>query len=351
MTVRRGRAGRGTTALAVLGVVAALGACSQDAAGAGDAAVPVGEELDLSTPLEPYLAEIERDTPRGQPNPWAVRFEEAVAACMAEEGFEYHVDELAGVGGVTRPREFGTVAFAEQYGYGESIPLEGATVPMLWNYVPTSEGRAWNAEYRDALSPEARAAYDIALDGAYAEASPDDPPEGEYDPSVHGCHGRASMQVYPDGYIGPEGLADVKQAVLSIYERVEEDPRVVEALGRWSVCMADSGHPGLESLLDAESLVATEIFTAWQEEWADRTGTALGVTDYDVVRRQVPDGLAELRRAEIDLAVTDAQCRLDSGYLTTRHEVQVEIEQEILDTYHADLEAWVTWLRENEPAP
>lgn len=350
MTAGRGRAGRWCAAIVALGVLAALGACSSGSDGGPD--TPDGsapEELDLSTPLEPYLAEIDRDTPQGQPNPWAVRFEEVIAACMAEQGFEYHVDELAGVGAVTRPREFGTVAYAQQYGYGESIPLEGSALPMLWNYVPMGEGRTWNLDYRESLSPEAKDAYDIALDGSYAEASPDYLPEGEYDPSRHGCHGRASQEVYPDGYIGPEGLGDVKQAVLSVHERVEEDPRVVEALEVWSSCMADAGHPGLETLLDAESLVAIEIFPAWQETWLESTGTNLGVTDYDVVRRQIPDGLAELRQAEIDLAVTDAQCRVDSGYLTVRHEVQVEIEQEILDRYEADLDTWVLWLRENAP--
>lgn len=113
--------------------------------------------------------------------------------------------------------------------------------------------------------------------------------------------------------------------------------------------MADAGHPGLMSTWDAESLVSTQIFEAWQQEWVDKTGTNLGVTDYDAVRERIPDGLAELRQAEVDLAVADATCRESSGYLATRHEVEVEIEQEVVDLYRADLDAWVTWIRENRP--
>lgn len=312
----------------------------------GGGAVP----SDLSTPLDPYLAELMGDKPFGQPDPWALRAEEIVSACMAEQGFEYHVDELAGAGGIVFPKEYGTVAFAEQYGYGESIALPGQDVPRLWAAVPISEGRAWNYAYRDSLSPEAQVAYDVALDGDWGELSPNGPPEGPYDPARAGCNGRAVAETSSEGWVGPAEFGDVKRAVNEVWTRVEEDPRVVEALGRWSTCMADAGYPGLETTWDAEGLVATVIFAQWQDEWIDAAGTRLGVTDYDVVRQQIPDGLAELRQREIDLAVSDARCREDSGYLATRHAVQVEVEKEVVDTYEADLEAWITWVRENEPA-
>lgn len=101
--------------------------------------------------------------------------------------------------------------------------------------------------------------------------------------------------------------------------------------------------------MDAESLVATQIFAEWQDKWIAATETNLGVSDYDVVRTRIPEGLAELRQAEVDLAVTDARCREDTGYLETRRQVEVELEQEVVDTYRDDLEAWVAWIRENRP--
>lgn len=358
--VRRPWSGRAVVVGAVLvGVLVggALVACTgaADGGGTADPSDPSGPtdggtgDLDLSSPLDPYLDEIWGDLSPDQPNPWALRAEELVAACMAAEGFEYRVDELVGVGSYRIPDEYGTVAFAEQYGYGESIPLEDGWVPRLWSTAPVSEGRAWNEAYREGLSEQARAAYDIALDGRYTEAHPDFEPFAEYDPAAAGCRGRAYDEVYAGGAVGPAEFAAVKAAVDAVWTRVEEDPRVVEALGRWSTCMADAGYPGLSHTMDAESLVATQIFAEWQDTWIAATETNLGVSDYDVVRTRIPEGLAELRQAEVDLAVTDARCREDTGYLETRRQVEVELEQEVVDTYRDDLEAWVAWIRENRP--
>lgn len=332
--------------------VGVLAGCS------GDAPAPEPDEspsatavaIDLTSPLDPYWAELWPDRRQNDPDPWALRAEEVVAACMAEQGFEYRIDELAGVGVTRQPDGYGTVAFAQQYGYGETIPFVEGELPRLWNEAPIGEGRAWNMAYREGLSEQARAAYDLAMDGVYADPnSPDRPPPGEYDPSLNGCRGRGNGEVFSDGMVGPAEFGEVKRAVDEVWGRVEADDRVVAALAQWSACMADAGHPGLLTTMDAESLVSTQIFEAWQQEWADQTGTNLGVTDYDVVRERIPNALAELRQAEVDLAVADATCRESSGYLATRHAVEVEIEQEVVDLYRADLDAWVTWIRENRP--
>lgn len=331
--------------LAVL--VVALGACSGRSEGGHGTVSPTPDDLDLTSPLDPYLDELWGDRSQGDPDPWALRYEEVTAACMAEQGFEYHIDELAGAGATRIPDDAGTVAFAEQYGYGESIPFEDGDVPLMWNEVPIGEGRAWNDAYRVGLSPQALAAYDVALDGSYSESSPDYPVEGEYDPARNGCRGRATIEVYSDGWAGPPELGEMKRAVADVWRRVEEDPRVLETLAQWSACMADAGHPGLTQIIDAQNLFASDIWPAWQDEWAAATGTDLGVTDYDVVRLQIPDGLAELRQAEVDLAVADARCREDSGYLAAHQLVEREVEQEVVDMYRTDLDAWVAWIQEN----
>ncbi len=303
-----------------------------------------------ASPLAPYLDEIFGDLGPEDPNPWAIQAEELVASCMAEEGFEYHPDEKAGMGGTTMPDEFGTVAFAEQYGYGESIPFEGYSTPMLWAEAPVSAAVTWNQAYRASLSPEAQVAYDVALDGVYADPSAGPPPEGEYDPAANGCRGVSYAEVYPGGSVGPAELGDVKDAVMGVWAATEADPRVSETLAAWSACMADAGHPGLTQIIDAQNLLFTEIWPGWQDAWAAATGSGVGVTDYDVVRRQIPDGLAELRTAEVELAVADARCREESGYLEAYRSVRFELESQVLETYRADLEAWVEWVRDNRPA-
>lgn len=334
-------ASRRRAALVIAALVLALSAC-----GADDVEAPP-DDLDTTSPLDPYLDEVWGDRSQGDPDPWALRSEEVIAACMAEQGFEYHIDELAGAGSTRVPGDAGTVAFAELYGYGLSIPFEDGDVPLLWNDVPIGEGKAWNDAYRGGFSAEALAAYDVAMDGSYSESSPDYPPEGEYDPAIAGCRGRAHAEVYSDGWAGPAELGEMKRAVSDVDRRVEEDPRVVETLAQWSTCMADAGHPGLVELVDAENLFYSDIFPGWQDTWATATGTDLGVTDYDVVREQIPEGLAELRQAEVDLAVADARCREESGYLAAHQAVELEVEREVVDMYRADLDAWVIWLREN----
>lgn len=335
----------GAVALVSL-VVPLLVGCDGSDGGAGGGTEATGDAA--GSPLDPYLAEIFGDIGPEDPNPWAVRAEELVAGCMAEAGFEYRPNDKAGMGSTTIPDEAGTVAFAEQYGYGYSIPFDGYETPLFWAEAPESEAVAWNRQYRTGLSAEARIAYDVALDGVYADpSSPDRPPEGEYDPALNGCRGVSYAEVYPDGMVGPADLSAVKDAVADVWLAVEEDPRVTETLAAWSTCMADAGYPGLTQIMDAENLLFSEIWPRWQDGWAVAAGSGLGVTDYDVVRRQVPDGLTELRTAEVELAVADAQCREGSGYLEAHRTVELELETQIVDMYRADLDAWVTWVREH----
>lgn len=346
-TARRRGAGRVLcgAALALL-VVPVLAACDGSTPGPDE-----GSGDPTERPLGPYLAELFGDLGPEDPNPWAVRAEELVAGCMAEAGFEYHPDDKAGMGSTTVPDEAGTVAFAEQYGYGYSIPFDGYETPMFWAEAPESAAVTWNREYRAALSPEAQVAYDVALDGVYADPSSSQrPPEGEYDPSVNGCRGVSYEQVYPDGSVGPAELGEVKEAVAGLWAATETDPRVTETLAAWSACMADAGYPGLTQIIDAENLLFSQIWPSWQDGWAAATGSGVGVTDYGVVRRQIPDGLAELRTAEVELAVADARCREESGYLDAYRSVRFELESRIVETYRADLDAWVEWVRDNRPA-
>jgi hypothetical protein len=72
----------------------------------------------------------------------------------------------------------------------------------------------------------------------------------------------------------------------------------------------------------------------------------VGVTEYEVVKAEIPEALAELQAAEIVVAVADATCREDSGYADVLRQVEAEVEQEIVDTYRADLDARVIWVRE-----
>lgn len=269
------------------------------------------------------------------------RAEELTAECMQAAGFEYHPDELAGTGWSVRPDEYGTLAFAERYGFGQTIETVEGEPPPMWRQPQDGEGQRRNREYVATLSPAAAAEYEVALHGPER-----DPAEVEEPYVPAGCAALAAEEVFPDGFAGPADLRDVKTAVREMYSKVDSDPRVEDAMVRWGACMEESGYPGMSHPIDAESYVGTDIWADWQDRYVDATGSATGVTDYDVVRTRIPDALVELQSAEIAVAVADATCRDEVGYRQAVEEVESSLEAEILTTYRDDLERWLAWSRE-----
>lgn len=316
-----------------------LGACTGQ--GNGD------DEPDAADELDAYLDTIFPTGP-GQPNPAAVQWEEIVAECMAEAGFEYYPDRTAGMGGSQAIGMEGPFEDAEVYGYGMSLEGPDGSVPQFWGGSQgLSEAQERNAAYRAALSAEAQVQYSLAMDGDWSEYSDvyDQVISGDlvYNPARAGCTGRASIEAYPDGMAGPAELEDVKEAVRTMWERLPADPGVVETLPAWSACMADAGYPAMREIIDATDYVSTELWTRWQDSYANATPGNVGVTDYEVVKESIPEALHELQEAERALAVADAACRAESGYAEAYEVAEVAIAQEILDTYRADLDTWVAW--------
>ena len=342
---------RGVTraAVAVVAVAASLNALAGCTGGDDDAPDQATEVPDATEELDSYLDVIFASEP-GAPNPAAVRYEEVLAECMAEAGFEYVPDRAAGSEGwsVALGME-GPFPEAEDYGYGHSFEGPGGGRPQFWPEVWQSETYQVNEAYRVALSPEAQAAYGLAMDGDFSQYSPYWEQfmagELEYDPSRAGCSGRASQEVYPDGAAGPAELEEVKEAVDGMWSRLQEDPRVRETLPAWSACMEDAGYDGMTEIIDAVNRLSA-LFDDWQNTYADATPGHTGVTDLDVVKEHIPDALRELQDAEIALAVADATCREESGYVAGYLEAENDIAQEILDTYRADLDTWVAWAQE-----
>ena len=132
-----------------------------------------------------------------------------------------------------------------------------------------------------------------------------------------------------------------------IWPRLQEDARVREALPAWSLCMQDAGYDGMTEIIDAVNSLSA-LFDDWQNTYANATPGHTGVTDLEVVKEYIPDALRELQDAEIALAVADATCREESGYVAAYLEAQADIAQEILDTYRADLDTWVAWAQEQQ---
>ena len=315
-----------------------------DTADADDVA-PSSPLWDDESPLDAYLREVlgEFESDDAYADPLRAPAEEAVAACMAEAGFEYH-PVLEEPTYVTTWRELPhTVEVAEEFGYGYAIEAEGrGTGTARWS-VPNQEGQAEraNREYRESLSPAARVEYERALMGdpsAVLEEGYDEMTDG-------GCYSRAYAEI--STLMWPTEFAAVIDAMAEIYAQVESDPRVVEAQRAWRTCMADAGYPDLTQFLDAQLLV-DGLITRFLAENADRIDRTLAESEYDAIRASVPTELAELQAAERAVAVADATCRETSGYTRVHDEVTLEYEQDLVDRYRDELEAWVAMVRERE---
>ena len=340
---------RGRSGALVLGTVAAamaLGGCSDDAGG-GTPDAESGAVAELDAYVDVIFPE------RSGPDPLMVRYEEVLAECMAEAGFDYRPQTDLDITWSEARGFEGEFVDAEVYGYGEYLEGPNGEPPNAFQggMGELTESQQANIDYFDSLSSDAQVEYSLAKSGDLSQYSEvyDQVMAGELepDPSRSGCGGRASQEVYSDvGEVPPE-LADVRDAVSTMWQRLQEDPRVMETLPAWGTCMEDAGYPAMTELVDAVNY-AGSLWGPFQDEYANATPGGVGIGDYDVVKESIPDALRELQQAELDLATADARCRVESGYVASYNEVKEEIAQEILDTYRTDLDAWVDWSKEQQ---
>ncbi len=311
-----------------------------------DDVAPSNPQWDDESPLDAYLRVVLGDfeSDDAYADPLRAPAEEAVSACMAQAGFEYHpmLEEPSYVSGGWRDLPH-AVEVAEEFGYGFSIEAEGrGNGTARWS-VPNQEGQAEraNREYKESLSPAARAEYERVLLGdplAVLEEGYDEMTDG-------GCYTRSYAEI--STLMWPTEFAAVIDAMGEIYAQVESDPRVADAQRAWTSCMADAGYPDLTQLRDAQSFV-DGLISRFVAENADRIDRSLAENEYDAIKASVPAELAELQAAERAVAVADATCRETSGYTRLHDEVTIEYEQDLVDRYRDDLEAWVAMVRERD---
>lgn len=176
------------------------------------------------------------------PDAAAVQFEESerraqelIALCMAAEGFEYVPVDPAGSGSVQASFQDGSEEYAREYGFGITT----------WYGREESDGQESgpadpNEAIRAAMSESEQGAYTEALYGP--PATDDEGAEALDDPEQvfgAGCQGEAYREVQGRlirmfQLLGP--------ALEDLTERMDADPRVAEASGGWSACMADRGY-------------------------------------------------------------------------------------------------------------
>lgn len=321
------------TFLAALGLV--LSGCGGDDDAKGDAS-PEYEP----GPLEAYFAQIyggmadEEDA-----DAQMMRIEEATAACMAEQGFEYIPVDYSQMGGgfVTSGDDipWGTKEFAEEYGYGIT------TSPMQEEMIE-EDPEEWvdpNQEYVEAMSETEREAYYAALYGEQTYEEPLEGEEVEYNWEEAGCSGRAQQEANALG-VDPEQMSALEEDMTAMWEAMQSDPRMAALNEEWSSCLADAGFPGYTTFGDAEQDFSERANKVYEDMWEDVT-EELTEADYLAMEEEAQRRLAELTSAEIETAVADFECRESVRWDAVSREVNLEYEQEFVDTHKAELDALV----------
>lgn len=303
----------------------------------------------LETLFQDYLASWSNEDVTRQ----LTRMEEAIAACMADEGFSYtpidysatEVDFLDSDLGV----ESGTLEFAQLYGYGLT------TDP--WGTDDAEEAPDPNAEYVAAMSAAEQEAYYTALYGErYAEESvtegaTDDEAITDYSWEDAGCTGLAEQQLLTGDETDDDEFLGLQQAMAEMVESAERDPRLERANADWAACMADAGYPGLSAVGDAEAAIAADVdaVRAQAQVVTPAEPSASGLTDQSAaeaaVEAAIDEQLAEISPREIETAVADLTCQSEVGYDALRQEVDAEYQQEFLAENLEEIQEWLRSLQ------
>lgn len=285
----------------------------------------------MPSELEAFEARIRGETDPADGDPRRAQSEEAIAACMAEVGFEYHPEVPTSSYHYSRPLVL-TREHAEAIGYGETLPPAPGVAPSRWAYqLAQSPGEKANALYRESLSLEAADAYWSSLHGEV--------PADATAPTILGCHESGMTAVYADVMV-PEPFRAAETAILRARRDVERDSVVADAVGRWADCMAGAGHPGLEDRHDGRRVVTDRV---------DAFPAPAGMP-FEEIAKVYADELAEIQAFERSVALADVGCLESTGFYTAWEDARTRIQGQVVATYRADLEAWAAWAEEKRAA-
>ncbi|MFV0523856.1 MAG: hypothetical protein ACK5RL_05090 [Acidimicrobiales bacterium] len=327
-------------AAAVAAVLIGTAACSSDpgSSGGGEAAGevdpgPIAEFLGLDDAAggdgeQRYLEE-ERNR------------QEFIRQCMAEQGFEYVPVDPPEPSSSGTELDWGTREWTETYGFGLSTLMftQESVGPDLVGVdfgTVLAEPPDPNQEAMDQMDESERAAYQDALYGGgltYDESMTDEElqAEADTDPAGLGCEGRAYSEATSSNE--EQFYTDFGDELDDLYQRVESDPRIVEAQTEVDACVGERG-------LDYTS--EEEFTTAVLPELAEM-GTSSESTDaFDepILSDADREKLAGIQADEIELALAVEDCGGGRTMMGLAREVSAEYEQEFLDEHAGELEQY-----------
>jgi hypothetical protein len=308
-------------------VVALLAGCAAEPGATPSSSSPP------PSPLEPYYSALYGSGSEEEQAAQNAAIQDAVAACMKEEGFTYTPDPSLGASSFsTEDMEipWGSEEFATTYGYGVSTDAFG-------QMNGSGEYEDPNQDYIDSLSAGEQAAWSAALWGIPPEpsGSTDEPSvdvSAEYDWEQAGCMGAAQHEFGDAGSMDPE-FASLVEEMGAIWMEVREVPAVIAAERKWSGCLASAGFPGYEKKDDPVNDF-NERFNELQGAGSSEESSPAGEGD-----AADPAALDELKNEEIATATADFACGESTGYTDILETEQLAREQAFVDEHREALDA------------
>lgn len=302
--------------------------------------------------LEPYAfaASDYLYSPLRDQNDQGDTYEEIVAHCMKDQGFDYlgladasnstlDDDDEAPSSQFSLP-EAGTIGYGVVFPFeefGDADNLSTPTVDPLTSQDPLAS-----------LSPSEAEAYGAALYGTYGDDLAADP-DAVWEWTRAGCLGAAEHQlmIAPETRSGANPFEDLMNDVLDTPIQVLEGSEWNAVIESWSKCMAAGGYDGFRSLEDAVRSIEQERRVLLDSvRLPDSTSEMIVVTEGN-------DGIPErkeweaLQRREIDQAEADARCRNKADLDVEYERIYAEVERRFIDTNRAELDKMMIWISEN----
>jgi len=304
--------------------------------------------------------------------------QQRIAECMRAEGFEYTPVDYSEINSFEEAAlnepEWGSDEWVETYGFGISTQRfsQAQVGPDLIGYDDsfTQEYEDFedpNQDYVESLGPEEQNAYYEVLYGA--ETGPDIDFENMTEDEINqayddyyqneyvatGCQNVAYEEIYEEGGIFGEDSEFMRfqnefgDELEELFNRVESDPRLVEAREKISTCVSDKGYP---EYIDEQSVYEDidnrmndlDSFGNFRDPFMDFTEEemeAMSEEDFDRIFEEVNTEtlsdsdlalLGEIQTYELGLAAAVNEC--GGGFFGTTselNEIRAEIEQEWLD--------------------
>jgi len=279
------------------------------------------------------------------------RQEQLIADCMHAQGFEYlqrdydqAVDaKVKNIEAFDLPPD----QYAERWGYGIST-----IDPQQYTAEAPDDP---NSAIVEALSPEARSAYDKAMygvdlsregaivSGGQGGTAVARPMGSSLDaPAPDGCQTRALREIYGEDFDGrkpKESSSEfdgLNEEMGALWDRVVNDPRVAQAKQGWADCMADAGHPEATDPDNAVQLVIERFSALYGVDAGQFKEVRAGMKSPP--RQPDAAALAEVQSYERGLAVADRRCK--AAYDDVVFNVQSEVESRFIDEHRAELERY-----------